>query len=246
MLAPCGSRSVGRSVHDESTDQEGPVGGLDAGTTLTAEQCLAILFPAARRGRIGPDKSDEAVVGRAVTRVSDQIELCQVDHRVGATTTHVAAVVKRGARPAVLGERLSFTTSFEVQPREAAGESGALTATPFPLTATETAVVLDVAQRKYGPMYDDVATESKLMRVTPAGFVEILAWKSRSTSGEVDSGDTCELQPVTPGKAMPPTLELACEERTGNWHDDDPAKRGITTTERVEKFRWKQGRYERR
>ena len=217
------------------------IGGLDAGATLTREQCIKALYPSARGGRIGPDKTDDKITDVTITPVTEHYVVCGVDHTDGTTITHAYAAVKRAARPVLLGTIEEPTTDNE-QGHEIQ-TSGSIKLELAPLTLTETGVLVHVTQRKDGPMLGDRDTESKLYRVTAKGLAEVLAWKSTWSGGEADSGDECELRSPKLGKWMPSTLVLECTESTGDYHNDDISKRGLRTEERIDRYVWKNGRY---
>ena len=223
------------------------VGGLDSAPTLTREQCIKALFPDARAGRIGADKTDDKITGVTVTPVTEQYVVCSVDHSDGTTITHAYAAVKRAPRPFVVGEIETSTTENEdTTDQDGMSTSGKIEVALVPLTLSEQGVLVHVTQRKGGPMTDDRETESTLYRVSAKGLVEILAWKSTWSGGEADRGDECELQPPKLGKWMPSTLVLECTESTGDYHNEDIDKRGLHTEQRDERYVWKNGRYEKK
>lgn len=217
---------------------------LDAPPTLTPEQCVKAVFPDARGGRIGPDKTDEVITAIEAIPFSSAVVVCRIDHKEkGSTDTTVeVASVKRTTKPTVIAkidER--FTT--EDRPNEGTGDAGSVTITVMPLTLSEHVVVVETSQGSYGPMSSVGTSTSKLYRVGASALDELLDWKSSHDDGESTKGDRCELQPFTPKKAMP-VLEVHCEESFGHFHDENPDDRGIDTKERTERYVWKNGAYE--
>lgn len=221
------------------------IGGLDTAATLTREQCVKALFPDARGGRIGPNKDDEVVLDVQIVPVSEQLVVCAIDHKAkdGTLVTHAHAVVKRGTRSAVVGTMLEPSAEHTENKAEASGTGSRIKIDPIQLTSTETGVIVHVTETSHGPMHSGRETDSKLYRVNATGFVEVLAWKSRMSQGEADSGDECELEYPAPGKYMASRVTLVCTETTGDFHNDNHAKRGIFTKDRKERFVWKNGTY---
>ena len=219
---------------------------LDAPPTLTREQCIKAVFPDSRANRIGPTKDDEAITAVDAVPLSDAIVVCRVDHkekRSTTTTTEIAAV-SRTPKPALIA-KTTETTLTEERPNEGTGDTGSVQLVVFPLTVYENGLLVHVSQSKYGPMMDDGKTASKLYRVSSTALDEVLAYESTWSRGEADDVDRCELSAVEVRKTMP-NLELACVNEQGHWHDDNPADRGIDTKERTERYRWRNGKYERR
>jgi hypothetical protein len=216
---------------------------LDAPPTLTPEQCVKAVFPDARGGRIGPDKTDEVIVATEAIPISESVVVCRIDHKEKGTVTTTVdiASVKRGAKPALMA-KISESFTKEERPNEGGGDDGSVTIKVLPLTTAENVIVVEATQAKYGPMSYDAEAVSKMYRLAGASLDELLTWRSTNDDGEATHDDRCELQPFTPKKTMP-MLEVQCIESRGHFHDENPDDRGIDTTDRKQRYVWKNGTY---
>ena len=112
----------------------------------------------------------------------------------------------------------------------------------LPLTASASALIVDVTEQNVGFHLSRSRTASTLYRVSAAGFTDILSYESTSGvdyEAGIDYSDRCRLVPPTPQAATPPALTLRCE-RT-----EQPlqaAGRG-TTTSRTVRYLWRNDRY---
>lgn len=221
------------------------VGSLDAAPTLTREQCQKAVFPDARGGRIGPERTDESITAIVATPFSADIAICRVDHaeRGSVTTTSEIAAVRLGAHPSLLGQ-ITETIKTEERPRDGGGDKGEIALEVFPLTATERGLLVHVTQSEHGPMLDQGTTTSSLYRVSGAALTRVLEFTSTWSDGEANDADRCTLEQIaTPGKSLP-TLTLDCVKEEGRWHGQDPRGNGKFETHRTKRFRFKAGVYE--
>ncbi len=215
---------------------------LDAPPTLTREQCIKAVFPDARNGRIGPDKTDEQITAVEDHPISDGVVVCRIDHKVKTepeTTTEIAAVQR--AKLAVIA-KVTESTKTEERKSMGDGDAGSVQLEVVTLTNTEKALLVKKTQSAYGPMMDVGESESVLYRVTAKDLVSLVTFKSTWSNGEATGGDYCELAPFTVGKSMP-TLVLDCVTLRGHWHDENPDDRGEDRTEHKVRYRWKDGAY---
>jgi len=220
------------------------VGSFDA-PALTAAECVRVAFPDGKKGRTGPDKTDDKITGTEVLTLSPDVVICRVDHVSPATptTTDVDIVAVRRTPRTVELSRTSSSFVTEDRPADGGGDKGGVTLSVFPLTPTENALLIATTQAKYGPMTDDGTKSSSLWRLTAAGIVQILDFESTWSGGEADRSDRCELALGKSRKGMP-DLELACTHSEGNWHNDDPSQNGITEATTTTRYRWKGTTYE--
>jgi hypothetical protein len=200
------------------------IASLDAAPTLTREQCIKALFPTARANRIGPDKSDDLINEVAALPFREDVVICRVDHadKDGSTTVTEFAPVKRGPKPALLGQAQS--QSITKRSDGEVSEGGSVSLELFQLTTTESGLLVHVSKTQDGPMIDDDATTSTLYRVTATGLVQLLEYDSSTNHGEEHHDDVCTLKPFTPTRSMP-RLVVECVEESTNFHDENPRRR---------------------
>ena len=211
------------------------VRSLDAPPTLTREQCIRAV-----------GKVDGKVTNVEVIPLSEDHVICRIDHKVkGSTvTTSEIAAVKRGANPVLIASTTE-TFTIEDRPNEGTGDTGSVQLVVFPLRTLEKALLVHASQSKYGPMMDVGKTVSTLYRVTATSLDQLVVYESTWDNGESTESDRCELATENLRKTMP-NLVVHCETEKGHWHDDNPDDRGTDTTERTQKFRWRNERYEER
>jgi len=113
------------------------------------------------------------------------------------TTVELAPVAR--TQPPSAGRRITakITTNTPAN-NMGTGDDGSVTLTAFPLTTTEQALLVDVTERRYGPMDDSGITRSTLYRVTAHGFVAILAFESNWSFGAARSRVRTCRGPVAP------------------------------------------------
>jgi hypothetical protein len=224
------------------------IGSLDAPPTLTREQCLKAVFPTARSGRIGPDKSDELVKGVDAVPLGKDIVICRIDHaekRSPDTTTEIAAV-KRTPKPTLIAKESAQTTNEENgDGGQYEAKGGTVQLVVFPLMTSEDALLVHVNTTASAPMSEDSSTKSTLYRVSTTGLDPVLKFESFTSKGEADSGDECELQEPALKSSLP-NLALKCTSMTGAWHGEDPRGNGIYTKDRTERYRWNGTAYEKK
>ena len=222
------------------------VGSFEPPAVLTRAECLKVMFPKAKGNRVGPEAEDEKIVGFSALALGGDIDICRFEHADDVTTTAEIAAVRRTPRLAVIQRIDTLHTSSEVIDKDmGAGKESTVDLEAFPLTTTETGLLVHESDRTFGPMQDDGHTDSTLYRVTTAGMVPILTYKSTWSGGESDDADRCTLQPPTLGTNLP-ALQMECVKSEGRWHGEDPRGNGTFTEERMVKFRWKGNAYEER
>ncbi len=222
------------------------VGSFEPPAVLTRAECMKVMFPKAKGNRVGPEAEDEKIVGFSALALGGDIDICRFDHTDDVTTTAEIAAVRRTPRLAVIQRIDTLHTSSEVIDKDmGAGKESTVDLEAFPLTTTETGLLVHESDRTFGPMQDDGHTDSTLYRVTTAGMVPILTYKSTWSGGESDDADRCTLQPPTLGTNLP-ALQMECVKSEGRWHGEDPRGNGTFTEERMVKFRWKGTAYEER
>ncbi len=219
------------------------VGSFDA-PALTPAQCVKVVFPDGKKGRTGPDKTDDKITDTEVLTLSSDVVICRVDHvsPSSPTSTEVEIVaVKRTPRITELN-RTSSTFTTEDRPQDGGGDKGGVTLSLLALTPTENALLVETTQSKYGPMTDDGTESSTLWRLTATGIAEVLEFESTWSGGEADRSDRCELAVGKPRKGLP-DLALACTHSEGNWHNDDPSQNGTTEATKTTRYRWNGSTY---
>ncbi len=222
------------------------IGSLDAAPTLTREQCIRALFPYGRGDHTGPDQSDDLITGVEVLPFNDNVVICRVDHASkGASSTMVElGAVKRSKEPLHLG--LSAIESMTIK-REHEGdrnEKGTIELAPFPLTRSETGLLVHVTRSRGGPV-EHSEKESKLYRLSASGLAAVLIFQSEWSASEGrEHADSCTLKTVTPAESVPPRLIVECVEENRTWHEDDSLPRPLEKKVRQERYDWKGGMYE--
>jgi hypothetical protein len=222
------------------------VGSFEPPTVLTRAECMKVMFPKARGNRIGPEPDDEKVVGFSALALGGDIDICRVDHvdDAGTSTTAELAAVRRTPRLAVIQRIDTLQVASEIKDKDAGeGTESTVDLERFPLTTTETGLLVHETDRKFGPMMDDGKTKSTLYRVTSTSMTPILTYESTWSAGEADDADRCTLQPPVLGTSLP-ALTMQCVKSEGRWHGQDPRGDGLHTEERTLKFRWKGTSYE--
>lgn len=239
--------TLGATAKDTKAKPAVRIGSLDAAPTLTREQCIKALFPSARANRIGPDQSNDAITSVEAMPFRDDLVICRIDHtsKGSSMTSTEIVTVKRGGKPARLGQAVSESTTTEEHPHDGTSDKGSIELAQFPLTTTESGLLVHITQSKEGPMLNDGEQASKLYRVTTSGLVAVLDYQSTWDRGEEDATELCTLQPVTPTGAMP-RLVLECIKEKSNWHDEDPRRRRLDKKSRKEHYVWKGSKYEKR
>ena len=239
--------TLGATIKETKSKPAMRIGSLDAAPTLTREQCIKAVYPTAKANRIGPERTDEAITDVEVLPFRDDVVICRIAHaEKGSPTTKIEiAAVRRGAKPALLGQPVSESTLIEDEPSAASGSKGNISIEVFPLTLTEGGLLVQATQQKYEPGAEEGTTDSKLYRVTAAGLIDVLDYTSTWREGESSDADRCTLQPVTPTKAMP-KLVLECVHEEGRWHGEDTRGNGLHKKSRKERYVWKGSTYEKK
>lgn len=222
---------------------------------VTARDCVRALFPDASATKL----ADGDLVGKVdIFPAGADRFLCHAPHGEkpdkidDGIRTHELAVVT--AKHKLLDghvQELTHGGSRETGHADTSDlaivENGDVIVTPVALTSGETAFEVDVTQGLSGPMTADSTTESTLYRVSGAGLVPVLTFKSSETAGESSDSDRCSLVvgklPST-GKQLVPDLELHCTTMSGRFHGERANE--IESKERVERYRWAGGKYVKR
>lgn len=222
---------------------------------VTPDDCLHAMFPAATSNKLG----DDDVIGTIdVYAAGNDRYLCHMRHGAhpdaadAGTRTHELAVVT--VKHQLLGGRAREETHGGQETDGPFGQTnsmnvdtGDVTVTPLALTSGETAFEVDVNQSVGGPMLGDDRTSSTIYRVTQAGLVAVLVFKSWSSDGESSDSDRCKLAigrfPAT-GKQTLPDLDLNCVTESGRFHGERANE--IEDKDRVEHYRWRGTKYVKR
>lgn len=222
---------------------------------VTARDCVHALFPDATATKL----ANGDLVGKVdIFAAGNDRFVCHVRHGEkpdktdDGIRTHSLAVVT--AKHKLLDGQVEELTHGGPQQTGYADtsnpmnvEDGDVTVTPVALTSAETAFEVDVTQGVSGPMTADSATQSTVYRVSAAGLVPVLTFKSSETAGESSDSDRCTLVvgklPIT-GKQLVPDLELHCTAMSGRFHGERANE--IESKDRVERYRWSGGKYVKR
>lgn len=234
--------SLATGVTAKPSKPEVRIGSLDAQPALSKAECIKAAFPAAKRNRIG----DEIITRTQELGLTAATTICAIEHRPKEetdTTTDVVAVTR--ATKAVLGRTqvklLWGMVSDFTAPNGTSDETqrGAVELSAFPLTTTETALLVESIQSTDGPFANSETTTATLYRVSPKGLDDILAVVStRGKHVEGGSSNVCKIEdPVVTAK-LPKQLVLSCSSTNEDWHNDDVSLRGENYAERTEKARW--------
>jgi hypothetical protein len=222
------------------------IGTLEPLPVLSEADCVRLLFPAAHGRHIA---DDDQAGGVEVLPIGRDTFVCHVIHgeavdQPEGDKQHEVAVVA-GKRRAVLAGRVSETTTGSHDDSTMIVETGAFAAALVPLTATETALLVEISRGRGGPMLSDSVTSSTLYRITKTGLDPVLAFKSSRVGGESSDDDVCVLQVGKP-RAPLPDVDLQCTKTEGRWHHEDPRGDGLFDEVRTEHYRWDGTRYARR
>ena len=219
---------------------------------VSERDCIHALFSDAKSNKL----ADDDLVGRVeIYPAGNDRYLCHVPHGEkpdkadDGIRTHELAIVT--AKHELLDDHVQELTHggpYQVgpdapDPDSPSRESGDVTVTPIALTATETAFEVDVTQSVSGPMLGDDHVESTIYRVTGAGLVAVLKFKSWESGGESTDSDRCKLAVGKAGKTLP-ELELHCTAMSGRFHHERANE--IESNDRVERYRWAGSKYVKR
>jgi hypothetical protein len=243
------------------------VGSFDAPPAIAPDDCVAAMFPTARDDRVTLQHGPEAISNVEVIALTAELAVCRVEHtrerteRVAelsgdvvftyADTTIELAPIARAPRLSA-GERIVAATKTEAlgvgEPPGSAGVGSVdqtlhtVELAVWPLTASSSALVVDVTEQKVGFHLSNSRTASTLYRVSAAGLTELLSYES-SSGVDYEAGITrserCRLVPPPLRDPAPPALTLTCE------HTEEPnAGTGRrTTTSRTVRYLWRNDRY---
>lgn len=175
--------------------------------------------------------------------VSANITLCRIDSSTGKGDSRVTLAAVSSRTKALLGTPLAIDiTNGKVPVPYSDDENqveGSVATDLVALTTKENAV--EVTESDFqGGMYSSDRTEtSTLYRIDDTGFVELVEWKTKSSSGmEHRDGEDCTLAAFTVGAAMPKRLKVECNEYRDDYHNEDLSQRGTHETKRTEVFTW--------
>jgi hypothetical protein len=113
------------------------------------------------------------------------------------------------------------------------------------ISSKESAVLVLQTDRTSSKYQSDSKTSAQLLRATDTGLVALLQYDStRSDDVESNSYKRCSLLPGSRRRHGLFDLLLECTSAVSNWHDDDPAKRGMQETTQTTIHRWTGKRYD--
>jgi hypothetical protein len=224
---------------------------LDAYPALSKDACIKAAFPNAKGRRIG----DERITRSAEYGLTATTTICMIEHRPAdadeATdaTSEIVAVTR--ATKAVIGRtqvKLINGPKFDRSAPDGKSEdvdSGTVEFAPFPLTTSETALLVDAIQSTSGPHAESETTTSTLYRVSPKGLEAILTVVS-SWEKDVESGSSnrCAIDAPKLGRDVPKHLVLQCSSTKEDWHNEDLSRRGTNYAERTETATWNGATYD--
>lgn len=240
------------------------VGALD----LTPEQkCVRALFPQSWRGRTTASRQAPEIMRAEWVPLDRGFSVCRVDHQTSyvahhaglfdapsqdVETTRVVTTIAaiEGTDPVVVRGKQTFEVLFDEpdfsRSPDAQQQSGHVTASRFPLTTTETGLLVQHELARGGNMLSSSTSQWTLYRVARAGLTPAIRFQSSNHETEGGTFDECALSPIErPTEAMPP-LEVRCEKGETRWHSENAEENGRFGKPRVERYRWAGGRYVRK
>ena len=113
------------------------------------------------------------------------------------------------------------------------GEDGGLAIEAVAIAPGEQALLVHASTVRTGPMFEDVTTGSRLLRVRPAGFVEVLAFTSTRSDGEAYRRAVHTLEVSDRRTRGFFELVVAREEASGDYHGGEASEATSTT-----RYRW--------
>lgn len=231
---------------------------LSSRKTLATESCLRALYPAARAGRIGADKSADKVIEITPYDLGGDLAACRLDlRRPEAEETQVVLAAlapspdkehrRAGGWKEVGRQSYSFEDEKQSGPDEEPFESGeSLEVSTFQAGPQKRALWVEKKRREGGNMHSLRKAEVELWRATSDGLEELFAYESWSKGGEADSGHECTLLVADKASKGLFDLELTCVDSEGNWHSEDPGQNGITESTETVLYRWDGTSYQER
>lgn len=219
------------------------IGSLDANPALGKAECIKAAFPAAKGNRIG----EEIITRTEEFGLTATTTICKIEHRmkgVDDATAEIVAVT-RATKTVVGRTQIELTNGPVFDATSPGGKSddvatGVVELSAFPLTTTETALVVERIQSVGGPYGSSEVNTTTLYRVSAKSFDPVLTVKStRNSSLEGGESNVCKLaDPATLTAKLPKKLSLACSSTREDWHNDDPSLRGDNYAERTETATW--------
>lgn len=160
---------------------------------LTDGACLTALYPGASlaREQTGVDDGKRHVAAITVLDLGGRWA-CQVDVEREDGVDVSVAVLAFGKAWATRG-RVELDYGVSEDPGNEESTGGTVTLARLALHATIPVLAVTRAVRKSGPQYSDGEEETTLYRADGDDLVELLAYASKGSSGEADSGTTCTL-----------------------------------------------------
>jgi len=211
---------------------------LTSRVLLTAPACVKALHPEGRRGRIGPDRTDDAIVATTVFDLGGDRFVCRLDHaaRGAKSTTVELAAIGRTKGWAVLSK---VEDDLDDAGGETFGQRGEMAVELVGLTASVTAVKVTTTTTEFDDTHANRKESVTLYLVTADGLDDQLTYDATSASdAETSDGTTCELAVGTRKHKGYPDLDVTCTTSKGDWWNEDPSERGVKETTQVAHHVW--------
>jgi hypothetical protein len=218
------------------------IGSLDSLPALSKAECIKAAFPGAKGNRIG----DEVITDTEELGLTAATTICKIEHRPkDETDSTVDVVAVTRTTKAVLGRtqvKLTNGAVFDINAPNGKSDDtqdGAVKLSAFPLTTTESALLVEAIQSTSGPFGNSDSNTSTLYRVSAKGLDAILTVTSTSANQmEGGSSNVCKIDEPALGAKIPKKLVLSCSSTNEDWHNDDQSLRGDNYAERKEKATW--------
>jgi len=223
---------------------------LSSRKALARQACLLALYPAARGGRIGADKTSAKVLSIEPLELGSDGTACRVDVREpDAVETQVVLAAlapsalkehKRAGGWVELGRNsYTFEDAKQSAPDDEPFESEeSIHISTFQLGPQKRALWVEQKREEGGNMHSLRKSAVGIWRVTRDGLDDLLSFESSSSGGEEDSSHTCTLSTLEKARKGYFDLELECVSSQSNWHAEDPDQQGTTETTETTIYRW--------
>lgn len=223
---------------------------LSSRKALARQACLMALYPEARGGRIGADKTAAKVLSIEPLELGSDGTACRIDVRepdAEGTQVVLAALAssalkehKRAGGWVELG-RQSYTFEDEKQgspddPYFSSKES--VDIWTFQIGPQKRALWVEQKREEGGNMHSLRKSEVGIWRITREGLDDLLSFASTDSGGEEDSSHTCTLSTLEKARKGYFDLELECVSSQSNWHAEDPDQQGTTESTETTIYRW--------
>jgi hypothetical protein len=240
--------SLGAGTRARPSKPEFRIGSLDSHPALNKKDCIKAAFPQAKGKRIGND----LITNTEQLGLTAETTICVIEHwpkdETNATNDIIAVARKTKT---VLGRTQVELIKGPVLDITAPGgrsddvKTGAVDLSAFPLTTTETALLVQVIQSTSGPFASSETNTSTLYRVSANGLDAILTLTSTSESSvEGGSSNRCKLEEPSLGPTVPKKLSLHCSSTKEDWHNEDSSLRGDNHAERNDSATWNGSTYD--